>query len=123
MKIIAPVFAEIKPEEKLVCLDMLKLYWGEGIVQQNPEDLDPDQWLDEGELTELPEVPGEGTEVGARGQSEDQGRHELHLEPDLEIPVIPENPEEMAVREGIHERIQAEIYHEDKEAKPGWKKC
>ena len=25
------------------------------------------------------------------------------------------DPEEMAVREGIHERIQAEIYHENKE--------
>ena len=41
----------------------------------------------------------------------------MHLEPDLEIPVIPEDPEEIAVREGIHERIQAEIHHEDKEAK------
>ena len=29
--------------------------------------------------------------------------------------MILDNPEEMAVREGIHERIQAEIYHEDKE--------
>ena len=35
--------------------------------------------------------------------------------PDLEIQVIPEDPEEKAVREGIHERVQAEIHHEDKE--------
>ena len=45
---------EIKPvyypgEEKLVSLDMLKLYQGEDVIRQNPEDLDPDQWLDEGE--------------------------------------------------------------------------
>ena len=29
--------------------------------------------------------------------------------------MILNDPEEMAVREGIHERIQAEIYHENKE--------
>ena len=28
----------------------------------------------------------------------------------------PEDPQEIAVREGVHERIQAEIQHEDKEA-------
>ena len=37
------------------------------------------------------------------------------MEPNLEVPMILDNPEEMAVREGIHERIQAEIYHENKE--------
>ena len=40
---------------------------------------------------------------------------EITAEPDLEIPMILDDPEEMAVREGIHERIQAEIYHENKE--------
>ena len=39
---------------------------------------------------------------------------EITEEPDLEVPMILDDPEEMAVREGIHERIQAEIYHEDK---------
>ena len=39
----------------------------------------------------------------------------MTTEPDLEVPIILDNPEEMAVREGIHERIQAEIYHVDKE--------
>ena len=130
MKIIALALVEIKPvyypgEEKLVSLHVLKLYRGEDIVQQNAEDLDPELWLDEGELMELPEV-------GARYQPEEQARHELHPEPDLEIPVIPEDPEEIAVRERIHEKIQAEIYHEDKEAEaageeilespPEWKK-
>ena len=119
MKHIAPALAEIKPvyypgEEKLVSLGVLKLYWGEDVVRQNPEDLDQDQWLDEGELTKLPEVSREETEVGVREQPEEQGRHELYPEPDLEIPVIPEDSEEIAVREGIHERIQVEIHHEVK---------
>ena len=94
----------------------MKLYQREDVVQQNPEDLDPDGWLDDGELTELLEVPREETEVGAREQPEEQERHELPLEPYLEIPVIPEDPEVIAVRERIHERIQAEIHHEDKKA-------
>ena len=40
---------------------------------------------------------------------------EITTDLDLEIPMIPEDPEEMAVREGIHERIQAEKYLENKE--------
>ena len=42
-------------------LDMLKLYRGEDVIRQDPEDIDPDRWLDEGVLTELLEAPlGEG---------------------------------------------------------------
>ena len=64
MKIIALTLAEIKSgyypgKEKLVSLDMLKLYRGEDIVGHTQEDLNLDRWLDEGELTELPEVPRE----------------------------------------------------------------
>ena len=60
-KLITPALAEIKSlyypgEERLVSLDVLKLYRGEDVIRQNPEDIDPDQWLDEGELTKLPEV-------------------------------------------------------------------
>ena len=33
----------------------------------------------------------------------------------IDIQVIPEDPEEMAVREGIHKRIQVEMHHENKE--------
>ena len=40
---------------------------------------------------------------------------EITGEPDLEVPMILDDPEEMVVREGIHERMQSEIYHEDKE--------
>ena len=61
-KLIAPALAENKPvyyprEEKLVSLDVLKLYHGEDVVLQEPRDVDPDRWIDEGELTELPEIP------------------------------------------------------------------
>ena len=79
MQIIAPALAEIKPvyypgEEKLVSIDLLKLYQGEDIVWQNPEDLELDWWSDEGELTEFLEVPREEMEVGTREQPEEQGR-------------------------------------------------
>ena len=55
---------------------------------------------------------------------------EIIAVPDLEVPMICDGPKEMAMREGIHERIQAEIYHEDRErafqaeemldTPPGW---
>ena len=46
---IAPALAEIKPvyyprEEKLMSLDVLKLYRGEDMICQDPEDIDPDRW-------------------------------------------------------------------------------
>ena len=46
----------------------------------------------------------------------DQRDPEILPEPELEIQVIPKDPEQIAERKGIHERIQAEIHHEDKEA-------
>ena len=120
MKLIALALAEIKlvyypEEEKLVSPDVLKLYSGEDVIFQNPEDVDPDRWLDEGELTELLEMPTEEAEVGFREQPEDQRRQELYPELDLDIPILPKNPEVIAERNGIHERLQAEIQHEDKE--------
>ena len=61
-RLMAPALAEIQPvsypgEQKLVSLEVLKLYHGEDVVRQEPEDIDPDRRLDEGELTELPETP------------------------------------------------------------------
>ena len=41
---------------------------------------------------------------------------EAAVGPYLEIPVLPEDPEVVAAREGIHERIQGEMQYEDKEA-------
>ena len=102
-------------EEKLVSLDVLKLFPGEDIVQQEPADVDPDRWIDEGELTELPEISnGDGERVYMERRL-DPVNPEIYAEPDLEIPMILDDPDEMAVREGIHERIQADIYHENKE--------
>ena len=47
MKLIALALAEIKlvcypGEERMVSLDESKLYWGEDVICQNPEDIDPD---------------------------------------------------------------------------------
>ena len=34
-----------------------ELYQGEDMICQNPEDIDPNRWLDKGELMELLEIP------------------------------------------------------------------
>ena len=84
-------------EERLVSLDMLKLYQGEDVIQQNPEDIDLDRWLDEGKLTELPEIPTleveeelptvpEAEVIGAE-------RLEVPIDPYLETPMLTEDPE------------------------------
>ena len=68
--------------------------------------------MNEGKLAELPEIPREETEAETR----DQGKLELYPEPTLDITMITEDPEVIAKREGVHNRIQAEIQHKDKEA-------
>ena len=112
---VAPALAEIKSvyypeEEKLVSLDMLKLYRGEDVICQ-----DPDRWLDKGELTEPLEAPLRDRERRYIEPSGDQRNLEIPPEPALEIQIIPEDPKEIAMREGIHERIQAEIHQGNKE--------
>ena len=87
------------------------------MIRQDPEDIDPDRWLDKGKLMELLEAPLGEAEMRSREPSLDGRDLEIHPEPELEIQVIPEDPEEIAVREGVHQRIQAEIHHEDMEAK------
>ena len=78
---------------------------------------DPDRWLDEGELTVLPEAPLGEAERRPIEPSVDQRNPEIPPKPALEIQNFPEDPVEIAVREGIHKRIQAEIHHENKEVK------
>ena len=68
----------------------------------------------EGELMELPEIPWEEAEERVGNKAEDPGTTEADTGPHLEIPMIPEDPEVVSVREGIQERIQAEIEHVDK---------
>ena len=64
---------------------------------------------------ELPEIPvGDGDRL-LKEMSMDPVNPEIIAVPDLEVPMIFDSPKEMAMREGIHERIQAEIYHEDRE--------
>ena len=94
---------------------MLKLYRGENGIRQDAEDIDPDRWLDEGELTEIREAPLGKMERRSIEPSVNQRKPEIPPEPALEIQIVSEDLEEIAVREGIHERIQAEIHHEDKE--------
>ena len=94
---------------------MLKLYRKEDVVRQDPHDVDPDRWIDEGEISELPEVSLGERERVYMETGPYPGSPEKTAEPDLEIQVIPEDPEEMAAREGIHKRITAEIHHENKE--------
>ena len=84
-------------------------------MRQEPTDVDPDRWVEEGELTELPEISARERDRVFMETRLNPVNLEMTAEPDLEVPMILDNPEEMAVREGIHERIQAEIYHEDKE--------
>ena len=43
------------------------------------------------------------------------GNSEVMSTPDPEIPMIFDSLEEMEMREGIHERIQAELHHEKRE--------
>ena len=65
---------------------------------------------------ELQDITLKEAEVRVREPSEDQRGLELYPEPDLDIPILPEDPEVIAEREGIHERIQMEFQHEDTEA-------
>ena len=73
------------------------------MICQNPEDIDPDKWIDKGELTELPEVHRTEAEERLETRREALGTSEADNGPYLEIPIIPEEPETIAMRGGIHE--------------------
>ena len=99
----------------MVSLDVLKIYHGEDVVQQEPEDVYPDRWLEEGELTELLEASLRGRERIYMEPLSGQKNPEISAELALDIQIILEDPEEIAAIEGIHERIQAEIHLGNKE--------
>ena len=66
---------------------------------------------------ELPEAPlGEAMRRPIE-PSVDQRNPEIPPKLALEIQNVPEDPEEIAVREGTNKRIQAEIHHEEKVVK------
>ena len=66
------------------------------------------------EFLELLEAPIKELERGYIEPLADQRNPEIPPEPALEIQIIPEDPDEIAVREGIHERIQTEIHQGNK---------
>ena len=90
--------------------DTLKLYQGEDVVRQNPEDLDPDRYVEDGELTELPEIPLVTVEQVDLETVDKAVNPEITPEINLELSL--EVPEEMEDIGGIHERIQAELLNQ-----------
>ena len=88
IQLIAPSLAEIKlvyyypGEEKLVSLDVLKLYRWKDVVRQEPVDVDPDRWADKGELTKLPEIPVVDGERAFRETSMDPVNPKIIAVPD-----------------------------------------
>ena len=75
----------------------------EDVVRQNPEDLDPDRYIDDGELTELPEIPLVELERVHMEPVAKTVNPEITLEVDQELGL--QVPEEMEDMDGIHERI------------------
>ena len=82
-------------------------------LRQTPADIDPDLWIEEEELTELPEIPV--GEVVLRELCLDPVNPKVINTPDADVLMILDSPEEIEMREGIHERIQAEIHQEVRE--------
>ena len=68
-------------------------------------------------MTELPKVHRTEAEEMLGNEAKAPVISETDNGSYLEIPTVHKEPETIAVRGGIHERIQAEIQHEDKEAK------
>ena len=86
----------------------------EDVVRQNPDDVDPDKYTEEGELTELPEIPWREPERVYLETGLEVHVPETHLERETEMD-LQDTPEDIAGREGIHERIQAELRNGDTE--------
>ena len=66
-------------------LDVLKLYCGEDVICQDPEDIDLNQWLDKGELKELPQAPLVKAERRSQEPSVDRRDREIPLGPEYPI--------------------------------------
>ena len=84
-------------------------------MRQNPEDIDPNKWTDEGELKELPEISLEERERVYPETGQGTKSPEIPIEPEPE-PDLPVSQEDIAEREGIHKRIQSEMRNDDKES-------
>ena len=91
---------------------------------QEPTDVDPDLWTDEGELTELPDIPvGDGDRV-LREMCMDPVNPEVIAVPDLENSMIFDSLEEREMREkstrGDRWRYTMRIRREHFKLKRGW---
>ena len=62
-------------------------------------------------MTEVPEVYRKKAEERLGNEAQAQGTSEADNRPYLEIPISPEEPGTIGLREGIHERLQADIHH------------
>ena len=78
-------------------LDVLKLYRGEDVVRQNPDDVDPDKYTEEGELTELLEIPWRKPERVYLETGLEVHVPETHLEQETEMD-LQDTPENIAER-------------------------
>ena len=100
----------------------MKLYPGEDVVHQAPAGIDPDLWTDEGELTELREIPV--GDVVLRETCTGPANPNVMATPDADIPMISDSPEDREMREGIHKRIQERYTmrtgREHSKRKRGW---
>ena len=67
--------------------------------RQNPDNMDPDWWLEERELTKLQEAPRPDVVKKPAIVPREEAL-------DIEMQVLPEDPAEVVRREGIYERIQ-----------------
>ena len=83
-------------------------------MRQNPDDVDPDHYAEEGELMELPKIPRREPERVYLQTELEVPVPETHLEQRVEMD-LQDTPEDIAEREGIHERIQAELRNGDTE--------
>ena len=63
------------------------------MIRQDPENINPGRWLDKGELTKLPEAPLGEAWMRSRDSLVDWRDPKIPPEPELEIQVIPEDPE------------------------------
>ena len=62
-------------------------------------------------------------EIMTRETTGDGRDPEIPLEPDLEIPVLPEDPEEIAVREGIHKEYRQRSIMKTRRQRSQQKRC
>ena len=72
---------------------------------------------------ELPEAPLGKVEMRSLERFLDRRSLEIPPEPDLDIQIIPEDPKEIAVREGIMKEYRQRSIMKTRRWRLWWKKC